>query len=132
MDDTLLVGGLERLGDLKPEVDRLALAEWPAGDLLRQGRARHVFHDQEIGAVLGIEVEHGGDPGMAQARERERLVAEARPGRGVGERAFGQELERHLALEPLVARAVDHAHAARGDGAQDAVMRKGPADHDGT
>ena len=51
--------------------------------------ARHVLHDQEVGAVLRGEVEDGGDARVRQAGEHPRLAAEALARGGVVERARG-------------------------------------------
>ena len=48
---------------------------------------------------------------------------------GVVDQFFGQDLERHLAPEIHVDRAVDDAHAAAADLFEDLVVREFPAGH---
>ena len=128
MHHALLVRRLERLGDLQSEVEHLRLGERAARDARRQRRAGHVLHHQEVDPVLAIEVEGGADPGMAQARERERLEAKARAA-VVVDRAFGEHLERDVALQMRIVRAVDDAHAALAELLEHAIARERAADH---
>ena len=66
---------------------------------------------------------------MVEAAERERFAAEALARRVVGQRAGGQDLQRDVAVEPLVVGAIDDAHAAFADLLEDAVVAEGLADH---
>ena len=69
---------------------------------------------------MGPDVEKDEEVGVAQRADRARLLLEAAQAVGVrGERR--QDLEGDLATEPRVARAVDLAHAARAEGAEDFV-----------
>src|SRR6185503_1295003 len=57
------------------------------------------------------------------------LAAEAPERRLVGQEPRRQELERHVAAELDVVRAVDHPHAASAQLGLDAIARDGLADH---
>ena len=59
-----------------------------------------------------------------------RLLHEAPPAIGIRDQLLGQHLERHLAIEADVDRAVDDPHAAAADLLDDLVVGKGPADHE--
>ena len=56
-----------------------------------------------------------GDVRMIQRREQARLALEAREPLGIGGERRRQDLDRDVAAEPGVARAVDLAHAARAE-----------------
>ena len=83
-----------------------------AADVLRQCLARHVLHHQEVDAVAAVEVVHRGDVGVVQPGQRLRFTAEPPPCRLVAQRARRQHLEGDVAVEVLVAGAVDLAHPA--------------------
>jgi hypothetical protein len=63
---------------------------------------------------------------------RLRLPLEPRERVGIGGDAFGEDLDRHLAVQARVARAVDLAHAAGAEGSQNLVraeLRSRDQDH---
>ena len=130
MDDSPVVRFLQRLGDLASDRRGLRFAERPFRDLLRDGLPRDVLHDEEIHALLPAEVVDRRDVGMIELGERERFPAKALPGGIVGKSARGQHLERDVAAQALVPRAVHHAHAARADLLHDAIMGQRFSDHD--
>ena len=59
--------------------------------------------------------------GCVSAATALRLALEARERVGVGREPRRQHLDRDVALEPRVARAIDLAHAARAEGRRDLV-----------
>ena len=85
--------------------------------------AGHVLHDDEVLvlALVEAEVEHLDDVGVHEAGGRQRLAPEARhEGRIVGQ-MLGQQLDRDVALQPLVEGELDRGHAADAEAALDAV-----------
>ncbi len=122
MDEPLLVRGVERLCDLREEIDRaLGLERAVLGHDLGQVRALDVAHREEEQAVLVSRlvdrddvrvVERGGDPRLAQEALAEALV--------LGELG-GDDLERDLAAEALLLGAVDRTHPATADERFDSV-----------
>ena len=62
-------------------------------------------------------------------RQREGFFAEATTGGLVGQGAGGQDFQRHIALQPLVARPVDHAHPTGADLFHNLVVAQRLADH---
>ena len=122
MDEPLLVRGVERLGDLREEVDRpLRLECAVLGDDLREVGALDVAHREEEDTVLLSRlvdrddvrmVERSGDPRLPQEALTETLV--------LGE--LGRDdLERDLAAEPLLVGTVNRAHASAADERLDSV-----------
>ena len=58
---------------------------------------------------------------MIERRERLRFARETREAIGVERERLGQHLDRDVAIELRVRRAIDLAHAARADGGDDFV-----------
>jgi len=65
---------------------------------------------------------------MDRSGERASLVAKAAAA-GFVERAPAEDLDRHVAIEPLVAGEGHDAHAARADSLGDSVAAHGAAEH---
>ena len=63
-------------------------------------------------AVGFVETVNRGDIGMVQRREQLRLALESRDAIRVGHKGVGEDLDRDVATELRVARAIDLAHAA--------------------
>ncbi len=124
VDDTALVGVLEGLGDLAGDRQRLVERQRAARQPIGQGRALDQLHDQEAerrGRVRRLEgVEHG-DARVVERGQDLGLALEAAQPVGVGGDRLGQHLDRHLAVEPRVARPVDLAHAAGAERGEDFV-----------
>jgi hypothetical protein len=112
MHDATLVRLGERVGDLDADRRRLAGGERRSGEPRGERFPGHALHDEIRQAVDLEHVEQCGDSGMRQARERERLPAEAHPARLVAEGLRRQRLDRHVALQSRVARAIHDAHPA--------------------
>ena len=97
--------------------------ERPAGD---------VFHDEEVHAVLGVEIENRRHAGVGQPGQGVRLTAEALARRRVRERAAQQHLDRNVAVEVQIVRSVHLTHAAGAERLENAVVRKLLTDIDST
>ena len=69
-----------------------------------------------------------GDAGMIEPGERDRLAAETLQHVGVGQVGI-EDLDRDFAIERLVDRLVDGAHAAATELVDDAVLTDSGADH---
>ena len=127
--DAALVRLLERRRHVAAECRDLFLRERAAGDVLRQRLAGHVLHDQEVDPVAAVEIVHRGDVRVVQPGQRLRFTPEPPPCRLVGQHARWQHLEGDVAIEMLVAGAVDLAHPAFAELLDDPVVREGAADH---
>ncbi len=58
---------------------------------------------------------------MIQRSGRTRFLLEAREALGIGRNRGGKDLDRHIAPEPRIARAIDLAHPAGADGSLDFI-----------
>ena len=112
-----------------PSGDDVLLRERPAGDALRQRLARHVLHDQEVDPVAAVEIVDRGDVRVVQPGQRLRFTPEPPPCRVVAERAGRQHFEGDVAIEVLVAGAVDLAHPTGAELGGDSVVSEGLANH---
>jgi hypothetical protein len=134
MDDAGLVRGAERLGHRPRDPEELpdrhrtlerAIAERAPADPL----------DGEEGTSVDLaDLVDRDDVRMVQRGERPRLSPEPRPVIGIEARGVEEELERDVAAERGVVRAVDGTHAALGDLLDDAVLPEegaGGGDHGG-
>ena len=102
MDDLALVGIVQRLRDLPPDVDHLLRR---GRDELIQRIALDVLDDQKIDAVFLVDVVDRHDAGVIQLSDRRCFLKEA-----LARRIFDvrqQNLQRHVPTEPLVAREID-------------------------
>ena len=70
------------------------------------------FHDERTAAVGFLEAVDGADVRVIERGEDARLSLEAREAIRVGGECQRQDLDRHVASKPRVARAVDLAHPA--------------------
>ena len=66
---------------------------------------------------------------MVQSGQRQGFLVKALARRFIGQGPGGQDLERHVAVQPLVVRPVDHTHPAGAELFENAVMPEGLADH---
>ncbi len=64
-------------------------------------------------AVLFLDAVNRSDVGMIERRQHTRLALESGKAVGIGREGLRQDLERHIAPEPAVPRAIDLAHASR-------------------
>ena len=120
--DAGAVRAVERVGDLGAE---LAARRPPAA---RRGvrRAASVSPSissitQVVGVALASDVEQRADVRMVERRDGPRLALEAGAHLGVGRQVLGQHLDRDVAPEARVARAVHLAHAAGAERGDDLV-----------
>ena len=121
VDDPLLVGGLERLGDLLRDRHGLVERDAAAGDALREVLPLGQLEDEERLAALVLEAVEVGDRRVVERGQQLRLALEAGEPVGVGGEGRWQELDRHVAAELRVGRAVHLAHAPRAEGGDDRV-----------
>ena len=131
MDDAAAVRVGERLGDPGRQLDRLVDRQRAGAQAPGEGAAGNQLHHEEVDAVLRVEVEHGRDAGMGEARQRVRLAPEALARGRSSSDAAEQHLDRDVALEVQVAGAEDLAHAAGAEGFHDLVVGESATDHEG-
>ena len=124
MQESALVRVVERIADLGAEPDQIGHLDRATEQPLLQRPSRHVLHDQEVHAVLRVEVEDRRHTGMRQPRQHMRLAPESLARVRVAERAARQHLHRHIAIEVLVVRLPHHAHATLTDPFDECVVRE--------
>src|SRR6185436_11304683 len=129
VDDAALVRGGKPARDLNRVVDRLGRRDPP---LLLQAVAQRLaleqLHHRVDDARFVADVVDGEDVGMIERGHRPRLALEAREAIGGGVGLRGKDLDRDLAPEPRVVGAIDLAHAAPADRAEDLVRAEAGAD----
>ena len=69
-----------------------------------------------------VKIVDGGDVGMVQLGQRQGFLAEIFASGLVGERLERQYFDGHVAIEVLIAGAIDFAHAAGADPLSDKVV----------
>ena len=110
--DALLVGGGEAPCDLDGELHRLARAQRAAGHAVAEGLALQQLRDDIGRAVVLPEIVDGDDVGVVEDAYGFGLVLEAADPVFVDRDLGVEDLEGHVAGEPLVFGAVDLAHAS--------------------
>ena len=118
--DAARVAVLERVGGLDADVHDFAEVQRLVPDQAQEVGALGDGHHEEERALVPSEVVDGHDRGVVHLGDELRLALEALLdlGRQVGR---GDELDRDLAVEQRVARAIDDAHAAASELPQDLV-----------
>ena len=122
------VGFRKTLGDLDSEVEQpLGGKRLARGDQLAQGPALDHLH-RDVGGPVGLtDVVDRQDVGMVESRGGARLLLEALAAVGVGGGGLRQDLDRDVAAEFGVPRAIDLAHPARAQRREDLVRAEAGA-----
>ena len=118
MDDTRLVGCLQRLGDLRRNRKGLVNGDRPLGDAVGEGGAFDELEDQRTGVVAlleAIEAIDGGDIGVVETRQDLRFPLEPGQAIRIVREFVRQDLERDLTVELRVGGLPDLAHPALAD-----------------
>jgi hypothetical protein len=121
--------GVQRIGDLRTEIERLGNGQRPFTDSMPQRFSIEQFHDDEPLAMILADVEQRADVRVIQRRSDARLALKALERVAISGQLRRQQLERHLPPEPRVFGSVDDSHAAVAELFDDAVVRQGLADH---
>jgi len=145
VDDAAVVRGFERFGDLAGDGQGIvefetaqlqALGESGSFDEFHDERGRRAGKNEGARTAVGVGMDHGrlvvgerailqavdrGDVGMIQGSEKLGLTAEAGHAFDVGGEGSGKNFERDFAAEFGIAGAVDFAHAADAERADDFV-----------
>ena len=127
MDDPLPVRPVEGVRDLKAVPEHLIERERPFHQPIRQRLPLEVLHDEELDAVLVPDVVERADVRMRELRDRLRLPLEPLADLGARGEVRGQDFDGNRAAEARVAGAVDLAHAAGADLADDLVRAEAGA-----
>ena len=112
MDDPLLVGGFERLGNLPRDGQGVVEGNRSAGDALRQILTLDQFHHERPDAAVFFEAVDVGDVRVVQRRERLGFAGEPCQPFGVAGEEVGQHFQRNVTIEGRVAGSVYLPHPA--------------------
>jgi hypothetical protein len=111
VDDPLGVRGVERLGDLSRDGQRLVRWHRPPRNPVGQRRTLdELHHERPRGSAL-FEAVDLRDVRMVQRREQLRLALEPGEPLGIVRERLEQHLDRNRAFEPRVARSINFSHA---------------------
>ena len=124
MNDVGLVRAGKTVGDLDGDVEQLLDRQRARLNELAKGPAFDQLHRDVDGAVGAADVVDVDDVGMIQAGGRARFLLESPPPFGVRREVGRQYLQRDVAAQPAVVRAVDLAHPTRGNRRNDFVASK--------
>ena len=121
VNDPLLVRCLERLGDLRRDGQCVLERDRAAPQSLRQILAFDQLHDEGVHITGFFKAVDVSDVRMVQRREGLGFARETCEPFGVVREAIRQNLDRHVAIEVGVPRAIDLAHAAGADQRDDFI-----------
>src|SRR6185312_16850590 len=111
MDNSLLMSGGQSAEQLRAQHDGFALRYRAVGEQFVKAHSGNQFDDQKIPLLERIELEDCFYIGMADARERQGLIAHAMTSQRTANGAGREYLDGNVAFQPLVARAIHHAHS---------------------
>src|ERR1700690_2395310 len=123
------VGRVQDVGDFNRKPEKRIKIQRAAGNLVCQGYAVDMFHDDEGVAVLLPDVMGRTDVRVIQCGGSLCLALEAGHRLRILGNFFRQELDRDKSVQARVFSLVDHAHPAAAQLFDNAVMRNGLADH---
>ena len=116
VDDAAAVRVLERLGDLRGKMQRLAPVELPLLlHVLLEGDALDQFHNDIIEIIRVRHVIYAHDIRVGEHGDGLRLGVEAPPELRVLRQLFFQYFNGDQTVQPVAARLVDDRHPARAD-----------------
>ena len=113
VDDAVLVGGFDRFDDLSRDWQGIVERKRTLCDTVGEGRALDQLEHQRVNVPTFFESVDRSDVRMVERRENLRFALESRETVGIGREGIREDLERDVAIEPRIARAIHLAHAAR-------------------
>ena len=131
MHDAALVRGVERVGDLRGDGQRLDERNRAAREPCLEVFALDQFHDEDGRSSAVLEAVDGGNVGVIQCRECPRFTLEACAALRISGGIVRQDFQRDVALQPGIAGAIDLAHAARAEPRTDLVWTETSARGEG-
>src|SRR5688572_4852040 len=115
VDDALLVGGPERLGDLPGIRQRVVHGNRALSDAVGEGRSLYQLHHQRMAALSPLEAVDVSDVRVIQRGEHLRFALKSREALRVRCDRLGKHFQRIVAFERRVMRSPDLAHPALAD-----------------
>ena len=118
--------------DLRAEAQHVGHGQRALVQALGERRALDQLHHEVVRLALAAHVEQRADVRVVERRHDFRFALEARAHVRIRAQVLGQHLDRHLAAESRVARAVDLTHSSRAQRGEDLVrteLRSGSERH---
>ncbi len=115
MDDTALVRGFKRSGNLQRDWERRVYGNRAALNALTECFALDQFQHDRLRPGVLLESIHRADVGMVQRGQQFCLALKSREPVSVGRKRVREDLDRDLALQPRIACAIHLAHPAASD-----------------
>ena len=122
MHDAALVRGLQPLGDLPRDGQGLCRTDSAFREAVGERGPLDQFQHERLDVAGVFEAVNGSDVRMVQRGQDVRFALEARQTVGVEHEDVRQHLERDLAIERAVVRAIDVAHPAAAERVQNPVV----------
>ena len=123
MRDAAAVRLIERVGDLRCDIERLVDRQRTAPNALRDQLALDILHRDEHRVLMLDEVVGDGDVGRLEERRGLRFTKQPGAAVGVAAAVGRQELQRDLTPQSAILGHVDLAHAARTDPWADVILQ---------
>ena len=121
MHDAALVRRRQRVGQRDREIEHARKRKSARRHQPVEALSLDQLHGQEADPVRLLDRVERDDVRVVERRDGLGLALEARQAVGMGGHVLGQHLDRDLAAEPRVARAIDLAHPARAERRDDLV-----------
>jgi hypothetical protein len=122
MDDALGVRGVQRVGNLDPQVEQFVDLQRLAAEAVLEGFSFQLLHHDKGLAFVLANLVHRADIRVVQRRGGPRLAPKTFEELAVVDEFFGQEFERHAATELGVLRLIDHSHCAAAEASEHAIV----------
>jgi hypothetical protein len=113
VDDVSLVSGFQSFGNLKRDPKIFFKRHGAAGDPFRERFAVDILQHESQTAAGFLHSMDRRNVRVIQSRQHLRLAREARQAFGIALNRFGKNLQRHVAAQLCIARAIHLSHSAR-------------------
>ncbi len=127
VDDALLVGRVQRVGNLARDRQRVSQGERPARQSIGQRLTLDELEHQSRTAIDVLEPVNRADVRVIQRRQHASLVLEPREPSRIVREERRQDLDGDVAMELLVVSAIDLAHPANAQKRADGIASEPPA-----
>jgi hypothetical protein len=122
VDDAFVVRGRERVGNRDADVEDAGERQSFSRENLLQALALDKLHGQKLNAGVLFDREQGDDVRMIEPGDDFRFALEALEANRIGSEIGGKHLDRDVAIEPGIARAIHFTHATFAEQAGDLVV----------
>ena len=129
MDDAFLVGGLQGLGNLDHQPERLFNGNRHPLDPIGQRFPFDEFQNQAVDSLVFLKTIDGRNPGMVERRKNLSFAPESSHAVAVSGKLVGQHLDGDFPAKPRVPGPPDLSHPAASDQRQNFVVADPSADH---